>query len=97
MSKARDLADLISAGNALADGVIAVGEVTGAAPLASPTFTGTATIPTAAITTADFGNWTVAESAGSLYFASGGTNYAKIDASGNLDVVGSVNSNATIT
>src|SRR5208282_1716052 len=29
----------------------AVGQVTGAAPLASPTFTGTATIPTAAVTT----------------------------------------------
>ena len=28
-------------------------------PLASPTFTGTATIPTAAITTVDLGDWTV--------------------------------------
>ena len=40
MTKARDLADLISTGNPLADGAIAVSEVTGAAPLASPTFTG---------------------------------------------------------
>ena len=45
----------------------------------------------------DFGNWTITESGGSLYFATGGTNKMKLDASGNLDVVGSVNSNATIT
>jgi hypothetical protein len=58
MTKARDLADLISAGNPLADGSIAASEVTGlaavatsgavadvsgAAPTASPTFTGTVT------------------------------------------------------
>jgi len=42
-------------------------------------------------------NWTVTESGGSLYFASGGTNKMKLDANGNLDVVGSVNSNATIS
>ena len=46
MTKARDLANLIAAGNPLADGAIAVAEVTGAAPLASPTFTGTVTGPT---------------------------------------------------
>ena len=45
----------------------------------------------------DFGNWTVTESGGSLYFATGGVNKMKLDASGNLDVVGSVNSNATIS
>ena len=43
MTKARDLADLISAGNPLADGAISVSEVSGAAPTASPTFTGTVT------------------------------------------------------
>jgi len=42
-------------------------------------------------------NWTVTETNGSLYFSTGGTNKMKLDASGNLDVVGSVNSNATIT
>ena len=42
-------------------------------------------------------NWTVTESGGSLYFATGGTNKMKLDANGNLDVVGTVNSNATIT
>ena len=45
----------------------------------------------------DFGNWTITESGGSLYFATGGTNKMKLDASGNLDVVGNVNTNATIT
>ena len=47
--------------------------------------------------TVDFGNWTITESGGSLYFATGGTNKMKLDASGNLDVVGNVNTNATIT
>ena len=42
-------------------------------------------------------NWTVTENGGSLYFSTGGTNKMKLDASGNLDVLGSVNSNATIT
>jgi hypothetical protein len=45
----------------------------------------------------EFSNWTITESGGSLYFATGGTNKMKLDASGNLDVVGNVNSNATIT
>jgi hypothetical protein len=42
MSKARTLADFISDGSEFADGTISVAEVSGAAPLASPTFTGTA-------------------------------------------------------
>lgn len=57
----------------------------------------TATITTANITTVDFGDWTITESGGSLYFATSGTNKMKLDASGNLDVVGNVNTNATIT
>ena len=44
MTKARILADFISDGSSLADGTISVAEVSGAAPLASPTFTGTATV-----------------------------------------------------
>lgn len=40
MSKARTLADFISDGSTFADGTISVAEVSGAAPLASPTFTG---------------------------------------------------------
>jgi hypothetical protein len=68
---------------------------------ASPTITGTATIATANITTAnittvDLGNWTITESSGVLYFASGGTNKMKLDASGNLTVVGDVTAFGTI-
>lgn len=61
------------------------------APLASPTFTGTVNIPTI-----DFGDWTITESAGVLYFATGGTNKMKLDASGNLTVVGDVTAFGTI-
>jgi hypothetical protein len=43
MSKARTLANLISDNAELADGQISVAEVVGAAPTASPTFTGTTT------------------------------------------------------
>ena len=42
MTKARTLADFISDGSPLADGTISVSEVSGAAPLDNPTFTGTA-------------------------------------------------------
>jgi hypothetical protein len=76
------------------------------APTASPTFTGTATIPTAAITTAtittanattvDFGDWTITEDAGVLKFATGGVNKMSLDASGNLTVTGNVNTSGTI-
>lgn len=61
-------------------------------PLSGGTFTGTINV-----TTVDWGDWTITESGGSLYFATGGTNKMKLDASGNLDVAGSVNANATIT
>jgi len=40
--------------------------------------------------TVDLGNWTITESAGVLYFATGGVNKMKIDASGNLTVTGNV-------
>ena len=72
MTKARDLADLISAGNALSDGVISVDEVTGAAPLASPTFTGTVTIGGAAYPTADGtnGQFIQTDGSGTLSFQS---------------------------
>jgi hypothetical protein len=39
---------------------------------ASPTFTGTATIPIANITIADFGGWEITESSGDLVFSYGG-------------------------
>ena len=57
-------------------------------PNDSPTF------GTLNATTVDFGDWTVTESGGSLYFATGGTNKMKLDASGNLQVAGDVESNA---
>lgn len=56
----------------------------------SPTFV------TANVTTVDLGDWTVTESAGVLYFAASGTNKMKLDASGNLTVVGSITAGGTI-
>lgn len=47
-------------------------------------------------TTVDLGDWTVTESAGVLYFATGGVNKMKIDASGNLTVVGNVTAYGTV-
>jgi len=41
-------------------------------------------------------NWSVFESAGVLYFRSGSTNYAKLDASGNLTVAGNVTAYGTV-
>lgn len=66
------------------------------APKANPTFTGTATIPTANISTADFGAWTVTESSGVLYFKHSGTNKMKLDSSGNLTVTGNVTAYGTV-
>jgi hypothetical protein len=42
----------------------------------------------------ELNGWTVTESGGSLYFATGGNNKMKLDASGNLQVAGDVESNA---
>jgi len=42
-------------------------------------------------------NWTITESGGSLYFAVGGTNYMKLDASGNLQITGTIDTVATIS
>ena len=63
--------------------------------LASATIT-TLTSTTANITTVDLGNWTITESAGVLYFATSGTNKAKLDASGNFTVAGDVTAYGTI-
>ena len=51
---------------------------------------GSATTTTLNATTVDLGNWTVTESGGVLFFATGGTNKMKLDASGNLTCVGNV-------
>jgi hypothetical protein len=56
----------------------------------------TLTSTTANITTVDLGNWTITESSGVLYFATGGTNKMKLDATGNLTVVGDVTAYGTI-
>lgn len=61
------------------------------APLANPTFTGTANVPTI-----DFGDWTITEASGVLHFAASGTVKMKLDASGNLTVVGDVTAFGTI-
>ena len=47
-------------------------------------------------TTVDLGDWTITEASGSLLFATQGVTKMKLDSSGNLDVVGNVNSSAYI-
>jgi hypothetical protein len=47
-------------------------------------------------TTVDLGDWTITESAGVLYFATGGVNKMELDASGNLVVVGNITAYGTI-
>lgn len=47
-------------------------------------------------TTVDLGDWTITESTGVLYFATGGVNKMKLDASGNLTVVGDVTAYGTV-
>ena len=58
--------------------------------------TSSPTVATLNATTVDLGNWTVTESAGVLYFATGGVNKMKLDASGNLTVVGDVTAYGTV-
>lgn len=41
-------------------------------------------------------DWTITESAGTLFFAYSGTNKAKLDSSGNLTVVGEVTAYGTV-
>ena len=56
------------------------------APTASPTFTGTANIPTANVTTVDLGNWTISQSGSSLKFFYDGTARFALSSSGALTV-----------
>jgi hypothetical protein len=44
----------------------------------------------------DFGNWTITETLGVLYFATSGVNKMKLDASGNLTCVGNVTAYGTM-
>jgi hypothetical protein len=57
----------------------------------SPTFTTKIITPKV-----EFANWTVTETSGVLYFATGGVNKMKLDASGNLTVVGDITAFGTI-
>jgi hypothetical protein len=66
---------------------------TGALDTGSSAITTTGTVNAG---TVDLGNWTVTESAGVLYFATGGTDKMKLDASGNLTVVGNVTAYGTV-
>lgn len=66
------------------------------APLASPTFTGTLNAPTANVTTVDLGDWTVTQTGTNLVFSTGGVGKMKLDATGNLTVVGNVTGYGTI-
>ncbi len=63
-----------------------------AVPKAGGTMTGTLFTPTV-----DFGDWTITESGGSLYFAYSGTNKFKLDSSGTLSVTNDVQTDQTIT
>lgn len=57
----------------------------------SPTFTTKIVTPKV-----EFSNWTITETSGVLYFATGGVNKMKLDASGNLTVVGDITAFGTI-
>ena len=66
------------------------------APTASPTFTGTAVIPTVDTTTVEVGGWTVTEDvSNNLLFKIGSQTYMKLDSSGNLTVYGDVTAKDT--
>jgi len=80
MSKARTLANLISDNAELADGQISVAEVVGAAPLASPTFTGTVT-STGNIALGDDDELVLGSNRMRLYY-SASNNYTVLDSNG---------------
>lgn len=61
-------------------------QINAKAPIASPTFTGTTTIPTANVTTVDLGDWTITQSGSDLKFAYQGTDRLKLSSAGALTV-----------
>jgi len=65
------------------------------APIASPTFTGTVTIPGVTVS-GGTQNWTATASGTNLTFAYNGVNKMRIDSSGNLTVTGNVTTNGTL-
>jgi hypothetical protein len=66
------------------------------APIASPTFTGTVTIPGVTVS-GGTQNWTATASGTNLTFAYNGVNKMRIDSSGNLTVTGDIITNGTIS
>ena len=66
------------------------------ANIADPTFTGTVTIPTGAITTLNIGLWSLAVSGTSLVFSYNGTGVAKIDSDGHITSADDVTGFGTI-
>lgn len=66
------------------------------APKLTTTSTGVDVTGALGVTTVDLGNWTITESAGVLYFATGGVDKMKLDATGNLTVVGDVTAFGTV-
>lgn len=60
------------------------------APTESPTFTGTANIPTVNATTVDLGNWTISQSGSSLKFSYNGTARFALSSAGALTVENNV-------
>jgi hypothetical protein len=61
------------------------GQIDAKAPIASPTFTGTATVVTAAV-----GDWTITQSGTDLVFSHSGTARLKLTSAGALTVEGDV-------
>jgi hypothetical protein len=66
------------------------------APSASPTLT-TPTFTSAVTITGGTESWTAVASGTNLTFAYNGTNVMRVDSSGNLSVIGNVNTNGTIS
>lgn len=64
--------------------------------VASPTFTGTVTAPTLDANTVEVGAWTITEDAGVLKFSTAGVDKMKLDATGNLTVVGDMTAFGTV-
>jgi hypothetical protein len=81
----------ISSAGAFTSTTIDATKLTGALPAISG-----ASLTSVTATSVDLGNWTITESGGVAYFATGGTNKMKLDASGNLTCVGNVTAYGTV-
>ena len=93
-------ADVTDAANVTSAGALMDSECTSLADVKalnqSVTSSASPTFVTLNATTVDLGNWTITESSGVLYFATSGTNKMKLDASGNLTVVGDITAYGTV-